>query len=313
MNKLINNSINQHFISRVEQKFNSINGGKKQIYKFEIEDKRYSILKGPEINDINGSKNGALFYKYLYSFKKSGDMNHNFEIIFQSYENEIKNLTETILDLKDKQKICTENLKKLFAVKFLNCLRNPYSIKGTIKTFYKNINKILPINTCPPKDYKEIMKNENLPYIFSNIGISIDIYNKWIEILFLMLVNFEKSNGNIFDKIIEMIFKNNIVSINICRYDERATGNCLLSDKGYIYYKTNNEIFSKYAFNLSSNCFVNYELIFIDNQSKKLYKGGIEDTINVFQNDIPKLKMYNKDVIKYSYKNIYSNSKNILI
>lgn len=125
---------NHHYISQVEQRLNaidkSVSSENQRIFKFEVVDAESKIIKNLDLAGKKIEKNLAI--KDLYALKMlEGGGQENLEAAFQVYENDIGELTKSLLE-----KIADPNstdfkveILRLYLLKFLNSFRNPYSIK----------------------------------------------------------------------------------------------------------------------------------------------------------------------------------------
>ena len=136
---LVNATQNQHFVSQAEQRLNAINPNAKQnnqrIYAFSIVDRDASEIR---LLDQKGCKiESNLNFRDLFSFDILNSVHrHNFEQLFQQYEEDIILHTcrfSTKVNQGDDDVI--DELVNIFRLKLLNTLRNPYSITRSLKIF----------------------------------------------------------------------------------------------------------------------------------------------------------------------------------
>src|SRR3954469_23962511 len=135
-----NETRNQHFLPRVEQKLNALNPNAKnknlRIYSFKVLDRENYSLTLESENGKPINNNLSLFD--LFSFDVSGDsrLRMNFESLFQNYETNIEVHTKSLLSkLNSPTSDVKTEIIDLFAAKFLNSVRNPFSIAKVLDTF----------------------------------------------------------------------------------------------------------------------------------------------------------------------------------
>jgi hypothetical protein len=141
-----NETRNQHFLPRVEQKLNALNPQAKarnlRIYSFRLVDREtYSLaLESPNGRSIDG--NLSLFD--LFSFDVSGGsrVRLNFESLFRKYEANIELHTKGLLaKLNSRSSDIKAEIIDLFAAKLLNFVRNPFCIPKVLNTFRTNVSR----------------------------------------------------------------------------------------------------------------------------------------------------------------------------
>lgn len=271
-----------HFISQAEQRLNSINPQaedvNQKIYSFTVHDREtHSVVLDSE----NGSKiKSVLCLNNLFSFDvidKSYRL--NFEAQFGVYENSI---SQNTLSLLTKTETLGSDLKsevlEIFRLKFLNFLRNPYSVKNILNTL-GCLRGIVP--TCPA-DYAYFIRvlNGRRPqqsYLCQKLGISNEEYKDWLAVLFMNL-SVESNNLNLMDSMITELFESPSLVISICvhKYTQER---CLLSDSGMVFWEDDfgNMVFN---FNLSSHSFIQYGFFNID---KGMYEQFPVETVDRFK------------------------------
>ncbi|MCO8577702.1 hypothetical protein KGP87_15375 [Burkholderia multivorans] len=261
-----NDTKNQHFITRAEQRLNAANpqadDKNKRIYSFKIIDREnYGIsLEKPDGNRI--SKN--LSASDIFSFDVVGDSDKrlNFEALFQKYESQVATHTNNLLDkLKENNKDIKTEIIDLFSAKFLNFVRNPFSVAKIINTFH-SLAAHDPTNPQLLTMYRRIVdgRKPHQAHRCSELGISNAQYLEWLRILFMLLMPLEKGQPNFFDRIIRKLFedRDNHLAVWVCEYDHES---CLLPDRGYSQPLPNGPHMAL-SFNLRRNAFITY--IFAD-------------------------------------------------
>nr|WP_294917096.1 hypothetical protein [uncultured Neokomagataea sp.] len=128
---------NQHFISQVEQRQNSLNPSaeirNQRIYQFAILERDQRRIQLTAQGGLSISK--SLSMEDLFSFDvKDKKVRANFEKIFESYERRISNLTTEFLQHAPGITQHRE-IFDLFIAKIINYIRNPFCIEKVINTF----------------------------------------------------------------------------------------------------------------------------------------------------------------------------------
>lgn len=95
-----NRTKNQHYISQVEQKLNSINlevdRSKRKIFEYEIVDRELDIYQKTKLTGVKIEQN--LSFNDLYTFDILNDqIRSNFEEFFCKYENKVEILTRNLI------------------------------------------------------------------------------------------------------------------------------------------------------------------------------------------------------------------------
>lgn len=334
INMFNNSTKNQHYISQVEQKLNSINPeadrNKRRIFEYEIVDREVDTYQKTKPNGVKIEQN--LSFNDLYTFDiLDNQTRNNFEKIFQKYENDIEISTKNLIEKSAKnQSITEEEVFKLITCKFLNFIRNPFSITKIINTFANNL-RYHPQEVFLAQEFKKINKDEisiHQKYL-DELDISIDDYIDWLKIIFISFA-VEMDGESLTEKLIKATFdtKNRIILIRLNIYDSEI---CLLSDRGYV---DQSSLFNGsfcMSFNLTKNAFIT--IITLDNSISSLrdsnlglnpyYLDSLEargitkmevDRIDfqVIKNDIKMLQAYNSNVRYQCSKNFYSSKDEFL-
>ncbi|UDQ98689.1 hypothetical protein AAEX28_01050 [Lentisphaerota bacterium WC36G] len=140
-----NRTKNQHFISQVKQKLNSTNPKatrrQRKIYKFQIADRETFTAK--LVGDPKIERNLAGYDLFTYKIIDESSR-HNFEELFQKYEDKIEFNTKIIENSDDNIELANATNDLLIA-KMMNFVRNPFCIQKTINNFGA-ILKYVPIS-----------------------------------------------------------------------------------------------------------------------------------------------------------------------
>lgn len=312
---------NQHFISQAELRLNSINAGASQenqrIYSFDVTDRESFDC---DLTSERGSKiNGSLSIHDLFSFDvldKSTRL--NFENVFTRYEARIKKDTESLLDkIAVNNGDIKEEIINLFVAKFLNFVRNPYSVEKVLNTF-KPLQNVKPIQEPDKSNFASLLAG-NRPqqeYLCSELGISENQYVTWLGTLFMLLSEFRPGEPNFMEETIRSLFENpdTVVFVMVYKY-KNAT--CVVSDRGYTTPVPDGKHMA-FDFNLRSNAFIRYmfgdlKSLTPDGVPKRiidLYKSQKKEVrVFHFNDDMNELEVYNQRTLYQCHSRIYSSAK----
>lgn len=312
---------NQHYVSQAEQRLNAINPGDnkkhQKIYVFNLKDRENHSLC---LNSDEGSKiEKTLSLDDLYSFDILGKEaeRYNFEKLFKIYEDDVKTNTQSLMD---KLPIAGSDIKleilNIFAAKFLNFVRNPYSIKKVINTFPELAN-VHPTDPAHLSNFERIIngKKPQQQALCDQLHISVSEYTEWLAVIFLLLTPLKNGKPNLLEQALKGLLENPdyFICINIYTYDEKT---CLLSDRGYSIPLQEKDHMA-FDFNLCSNAFVRY--IFCDISTlvpPDIPKWLIDDfksqskSIDVrnLPNNLEELDKYNKNVVYQCFGTVFNSS-----
>lgn len=309
---------NQHFLPQGEQRLNAINPAaseaNQRIYTFNLEDREsYSICmqsqKGFKINK-------TLSLNDLFSFdviEKEAER-YNFEKLFHQYESDIKTHTHSLIrKLPNRNSDIKSEVLNIFTSKFLNFIRNPYSIKKVLNTFPQLLNHH-PTNQDHYKNFERVIngRKPQQKYLCDQLGISERDYTDWLTVIFMLLSRLKDDEPNFMEQVVKGLYENP-GSFIIYSYDNKS---CLLSDQGYSIPLPEKDHMA-FDFNLCSNAFIRY--IFGDvhklapeNTPQKIinfYK-SMPRSVNVHNivNDLNALEQYNKHVVYQCFNTVYNSS-----
>lgn len=312
---------NQHFVSQVEQRLNAINKLEKEknqkIHSFSLVDRESYTIK---LDSKNGFKiSNTLSLHDVFSFDVLGKeaARYNFEKLFYKYESDIKTNTENlILKLSIPNSDLKNETINLFTSKFLNFVRNPYSIKKVLNTF-PQLRDVQPTDPVHNRNLKRVIdgKKPHQQYLCNQLGVTEQEYASWLAIIFLLLTPFEKNSLNFLEQTIKGLYedKNIFIMILVYTFEDNS---CLLSDRGYSIPLPENE-YMAWDFNLYSNGFIRYLFGNLDSLAPKHAPKYLLEkfkerpkNINVFheKNDLAALAQYNKNVIYQCYNNVFNSS-----
>ena len=235
----VNDTRNQHFLPQVEQRLNTSTPEaaikNQRIYEFDIlgrfDKVELSTPKNPRIRT-----NLALEDVFSFDVVPNSALRQNFEALFQQYETDLVRYTEAVL-AKASAKVRAEDIKAdlmgLFAAKFLNFVRNPYSVPKVLNMF-EGLTALRP--TDREKDGQlDLVLTGSKPHqaaICKRLDLTEVQYQHWLGVLFMMLTAFENPDGqeSFFDGTVRTLFnkKTTAVLVTISRYTQDK---CLLSDR----------------------------------------------------------------------------------
>ncbi|MES2205497.1 MAG: hypothetical protein V4525_01725 [Pseudomonadota bacterium] len=317
---LKNTTKNQHFISQVEQRLNTINPNSddenQKIYAFKLK-KRESYLI--ELESKKGFKiNNSLTLNDLFSFDVlNNEIRSNFEKLFHQYEYNIRSNTKILLDkIPLNNSEIKDEILNLFISKFINFVRNPYSIKKVIDSF-PSLKNCYPTNPIHFKNFELIItgKKPQQKFLCESLGISDKEYIEWLSIIFMLLIRLEENKPNLLEQMIKNLYENpdTYIMAIIHTYDEKT---CLLSDRGFST-PIEEKDHMAFSFNLKSNAFITY--IFSDinklaspNTPEALIKSfkSMPKSLHAshFHNDFNALEKYNRHVVYQCFNTVFGSS-----
>ncbi|MFZ0023689.1 hypothetical protein [Acinetobacter sp.] len=267
-----NKTRNQHYISQVEQKLNSIDPSidkkKRRIYKFESLNRELQEYKLCVENSVKIEQN--LTFNDLYSLEIFDDgTRDNFEKYFCQLEEKVEVLTKEVLA---SEKLDKDIFLTLFNAKLMNVIRNPYCILSTLNT-YSSLCNYTPINQNLAYQFEKINTLAVPESILSEFRINQVQFRQWLKIIFYMVVPMKLDNGNYLNLATEII-KNIFDPAKMHLYIALATHEneiCLLSDRAHVDFSEalpgNN---FGYEFNLTKNAFIHFT--FAENNLENLSK-----------------------------------------
>lgn len=317
---------NQHFLSQAEQRLNAMNPESsnqktRRIYEFDVVDRENYELK---LRSDRGSLIGSTLSLHdLFSFdvldRKSD--RYNFEELFSQYEPSIEFTTDELLR---KIRINGENIGSevvsLFSMKFLNFVRNPYSIKKILNTFPTLMN-VQPTDPTHLANFSKVLagRKPQQEFLCRKLQISEKEYIAWLAILFLLLTPLASGNQNFHNETIRGLFesKDLYMMVIVYTYDHHA---CLLSDRGFSEPLISGSDRMAYDFNLYSKGFIRYTFTTIDSviplgMSKSFveyFKEKQQPVAHHYHNDLESLERYNRHVIYQCCEKVFCSSSSVL-
>jgi hypothetical protein len=325
-----NETYNQHYLSKVEQKLNARNpnaaADNLRIYSFEVVDRENYALSLENPNGKTIWKNLSLFDLFSFDVLDGNGLRLNFESLFQKYETSIEVHTKSLLAKlnRNDSDIKTEIID-LFAAKLLNFVRNPFSVAKVLNSF-RGLANYDPTDPALLADYRRIVtgKKPHQARLCAELGISETQYLTWLRLLFMLLVPLVDGQPNIFEHLIKTLLENRKthVAAFVFEYDDER---CLLSDRGFSQPIPDGPHMA-FSFNLCATAFVNY--IFADPSTLLSEQASpeflaralaareqFESQIHVtFQrNHLGMLAQYNRHTVYQCFRRVYCSVKHGLV
>ncbi|EGJ9180915.1 hypothetical protein JE354_002550 [Salmonella enterica] len=329
-----NNTINQHYLSRVEQRLNSHNKNahprNQEINIFDIED-----IKALGFNATPATKKIAvtLMGQDLFSIRTGKDKRLNLENLMCPLESGFSEAVDAFIsnnafeETSSEEK--TQSLKKILSLKLLSTFRNPYYIERTLRILNFGTNFILDSNEHLSALINLYKKNNNIKRLSKAFNVSEQTYISWINTLIALLLNSERNKSIIEGMVNEIFMANEFIHfITLYTYDKDVV---FLPEAGM--YETADYHSMQYFINLSSRAFLLINSYAVSNFGKMkmgpdLYqfiakqcndKNKIEGFIDGIKgvkyfdskhNNYGMLKVFNTQCVFYAKKHVlFSQSK----
>lgn len=314
-----NKTRKQHYISRVEQKLNTSNPNaepeNKRIFSFEVKDRENFKVKLESKKGRNISNN--LIEQDLFTFDVGSNESerYNFEDFFRIYEAKSENLTNMLLQKIDTIKPdITNELIELFQLKIVNLIRNPFSVQKVINTLGA-LKRITPTENEQKEMFKRVLygQKNHSEHLCQRLNITLETYEEWLSIIFLMLIRFRNNEPNIVEEVANGLFldTNTFIKIELYYYTSES---CVLSDRSCFIAEPTPD-YVTLGFNLSSNLFVQYSFININSLSAtKKHDASIVEAYknmpkkikaNLFRDNLEALKLFNQRTMYQCYERVY--------
>jgi hypothetical protein len=324
----VNTTKRQHFVSQAEQRLNALNPAAEErnqkLFSFSLIDREsYTVsLDTPRGRAISSN---LLLYD-LFSFHVTGQdgTRFNFEALFRQYESD---MTANTLELLRKLQRGISDIKaevlNIFTAKFMNFLRNPYSVKKVLNTIGK-LGTFYPTDPYLLEQYSAILagKKPQQRYICSQLEITPAEYQAWLSALFMVLMRPSSGELNLLESIVKNLYEDPSNDVLVCVHqyvDEHSDKRCLLSDRGYSIPIPEGKHLA-FSFNLCSNAFITYVFVDIEKAAPErtnpylleAYKKRQKKvTVRPSENDLAALSSYNRNVVYQCSHAVYSSSQNI--
>jgi hypothetical protein len=321
----------QHFIPQVEQRFNAINPqapkDKQKIYQFEIANREALELRlvSPQGKKILNN----LAHQDLFSFDVELDkkFRHNFEDVFQHYESQVKTHTDNLIHKLETGQSVNEEVVNLFCAKLLNFIRNPFSIHKVLNTF-GNLTNYVPAMPEHQQIFERVLtgRKPHQEYLCTQFGITDAEYQKWLGMLFMLVLPSGGGEMNMLESIVKGMFVSNEaeICVLVSLYSEAS---CLLSDRAFST-NTDRAGVDGFDFNLSSKSFIRYLFADIDaiapthaspeyleSYKDALKRQPLPRTIQLYRekDNEELLRGFNRNVIYQSHSHVYCSVKSPLV
>jgi hypothetical protein len=312
---------NQHFVSQVEQRLNAMNPQanlkNQKILSFSLKDREsYSI----NLDSNKGFKiSQTLNLTDIFSFDvlEQEASRYNFEKLFHQYEANIKTNTNSLISkLPQAGADIKSEILNIFVSKFLNFVRNPYSIKKVLNTF-PALKNVYPTDPIHYKNFKRVLsgRKPHQEHFCNQLGVTKNEYSDWLAIIFLLLTPLEESQPNFFEQVVKNIYESpdTFIMVLIYTYDDKT---CLLSDRGYSIPLPQEEHMA-WDFNLYSRGFIRYMFGNINTLAPANAPKSLLETfksrpksidVHNIVNDLGALEQYNKHVVYQCCNNVFNST-----
>jgi hypothetical protein len=265
---------NHHFISQAEQRLNAIdktvNNKNQRIYSFDILHREDPKLKASSPKSVRIEENFARTDLYTLSVLESGGQ-HNLEDAFFKYENDSSRLAQSLLQKLDSSAPETlgSELVRLYQLKLINTLRNPYAIRRTLDMF-SQLRGVVPADEALRAHFKSLdgAYRPQVEKICAEFKVSEEEYIDWLKVLYLLILQPIEGERNLIEVLMWGLFNNSdaIKSFSVYRYsDDTKDRGILLCDQ--IIDLRYGEGMQFQMFNLDSSSFILVTNIEIKTQS----------------------------------------------
>ncbi|EMS1123156.1 hypothetical protein AADE44_001650 [Klebsiella aerogenes] len=255
---------NQHYLSQIEQRLNSIAGAEHKIYSFTLQDREYRTVTLDNEKGTRIQSNLSFSDLYTFEFLDKG-YRKNFEYAFGKYEEKIKTATSALLEkIKEKNNDILNELNDVLCLKFLNLIRNPYNIRKVLNIFGALADHY-PLNEQLHKEYRLLESRDDggLERVCRVFGVSKKEYLLWRRVIFLSLIDIG-NNESMLESLIRAFLENKQYATGCFIYGISETHSDikpLLSDRAYVEFSDPAEASLLVAFNLNSNYFIKFGLM----------------------------------------------------
>lgn len=328
--KFDNETISQHFLSQVEQRMNSFNIGAKnknrRIYSFKVIDRdNYTVeLERPDGVKICDN----LTFDDLFTFYKGSEkLRKNLENAFGEYESKISHLTNVIVN-KVREGCNGEDvsdvLVELLRVKFMNFLRNPFSIKKVLNSV-GDLSSYYPVERGLLKEFN-LIDDSYKPHadrLCNFFNVTYEEYIKWIKILFLVLMRPGDMKENILEAVVRNLLEDKRLKTMFIIFHytgEHDDKKVCLSDRSWVDCIEHDDDRMGMDFNLTSNMFLRFGTVSLESLMPPGTPSHIVDLFLsrpkdiecfVIENDLNILSSYNRNAVLQSYQKVFCGSSEI--
>jgi hypothetical protein len=148
----------------------------------------------------------------------------NYEEAFKEYEGTMRNNTVSLLKKLDQGPAdIKEEILAIFVAKFMNFLRNPYSIKKALDTV-GGITRFEPTDPDLLTQFNAVLTGSkpHQDHLCAELGITTDEYRMWLASLFMMLMRPKPQEPNLMELTVKQLFERPSGFPMVCVY--RYTG-----------------------------------------------------------------------------------------
>lgn len=319
--ELQNVTRNQHFVPQVEQRLNAINPladeENQRIYAFNVDDRETFSISLESKKGFKISKTLSLTDLFSFDVLEKEASRYNFETLFHQYESNIRENTQSLINKLPSVGADTKSeILNIFASKFLNFVRNPYSIKKVLNTF-PALTNIHPTDPTHYRNFERVLngRKPQQEHLCNQLNVSEQEYADWLSVLFLLLTPLEKGQPNFFEQMVKGIYENPdlFIRVFVYTYDNKT---CLLSDRGYNIPIEGTHM--AWDFNLCSNSFIRY--LFGNIDALPAAKIAPKELVAMFKtrpksidvhhqiNDLVTLEKYNRQAVYQCFNTVFSSS-----
>ena len=210
-----------------------------------------------------------------------------------------------------------KEVEAIFKSKFINFIRNPYSIKKVLNTF-PQLKNYQPTGSPHNEHFSRIIHGvrPHQKYLCDQLEITDKEYAEWLSVIFLLTTSLMDGHENILEKSISGLINNPDIytMVYVYTYSDET---CLLSDRGYSIPLPDDEHMA-WDFNLCRAGFIRYVFVNINSiagafaskdriddfkiSKKAIYFSCVHDDFDILQR-------YNKNVVYQCYSRVF-NAKN---
>src|SRR5690606_23599552 len=135
---------------------------------------------------------------------------YNFEKLFHQYEKNIKINTRSLISkLTIAGADASPEIFNIFLSKFLNFVRNPYSIKKVLNTF-PQLRRCQPADPVHFQNFERVLngRRPQQNYLCGQLGVTEEEYAAWLSVIFLLLTPLEEGRPNLLEQIVKGLYNN---------------------------------------------------------------------------------------------------------
>lgn len=321
---LYNNTKNQHFVSRAEQRLNTstpnLQFDQMRIFAYDVLDRESYRLQLCDKRGFKISKN--LSYDNMFTFSTlENSFQGNFEDLFQRYENRSISASKRVFTrLIHRMPPEERHIRDLLLGKMLNFIRNPFSIKKLINTF-KPILEYKPTDSVALKAFNEVRDGDKpqRDHLCETYGIETSNYDQWIRVIFMLLYPTPGPDGmyNMYERMIEGFIRHETTKAVFTFGIYSAGHKVLLSDRGFSLIDKPGEEGFTMEFNVCSRCHFSFSVVDVlkhiegtkFNNIQIASRLASEIMITPYFDNTSLLDGFNARTIYQAYRRVYCSSK----